>query len=440
MNGRLLGIGTAVPTHQIAQPDAAEMAAACCADNRQQARLLQTLYRRTTVRGRASTLLRPNPDASIDARSLHWFYPPAANGHPTPPASTEASAPAAGSTAPINSNAADCDSAAGADPPAASAGSTQAEARDPQAAASMAAPAENGRPSSSAHGPTTQQRMAHFIEQAPPLAERACLDALEDAAVGAEGITHLVVVTCTGFASPGLEVELIKRLGLRPDVTRTQVGFMGCHAALNGLQVAQAYSRAEAGARVLVCCVELCSIHFQYGWDSQRVTANALFADGAAAVVVGQAEAPGDRQWAIADTSSYLLPETEEDMSWHVGDHGFEMWLSPRVPGVIDEHVGPWVDGFLERHGMRRGDVASWAIHPGGPRIVTAVAGQLGLDEEHPHVAASRHVLQTRGNMSSATVLFILEELYRQGAVPPCLMLSFGPGMFAEAALLTTGQ
>lgn len=368
MNSRsqVLGIGTVRPAWQMSQEVAAEASARCCAQTDRQQRLLNHLYRQSTVESRSSVLLKQRANGSASS-VIDWFYQPV----------------------------------------------IQAEDR----------------------GPTTAERMAEYRKAAPGLAIDASRSALEDAQTDAGEVTHLISVTCTGFATPGVEAQLIDALGLKRNVNRTQVGFMGCHAALNAMQVADAFARSSKRARVLVCCVELCSLHFQYGWDNQQLVSNALFADGAAAMVIGS---PDDRAsqkpaWQLAGTASQLSPDTADMMSWHIGDYGFEMSLSPKVPDLLSEHVKPWLSGWLAEHGMTADDVASWAIHPGGPRIVAAVQSSLGLGDDD--VAVSREVLRDCGNMSSATLLFILQILRSRDAPLPCVAMSFGPGLVSEAAL-----
>jgi predicted naringenin-chalcone synthase len=283
-------------------------------------------------------------------------------------------------------------------------------------------------------GPTAGERMRHYAEHAGPLAVRAARAALERSGLGPRDITHLVSVSCTGFRAPGVDVELIKGLGLAPTVPRTHLGFMGCHGALNGLRVARAFVEADPAARVLLCAVELCGLHYHYDWDPQRMIANALFADGAAAVVgVPDATAPAGA-WRVAANGACLFPDCEDAMTWTVGDYNFEMTLSKRVPGLIGEGLRPWLEAWLAESGVALQDVASWAVHPGGPRILGAVEEALGLGREQ--AAASRAVFAEYGNMSSPTVLFILERLWSQGAPGPCVALGFGPGLAAEAALL----
>jgi predicted naringenin-chalcone synthase len=192
-------------------------------------------------------------------------------------------------------------------------------------------------------GPTTALRLQHYEQQAPPLAEAACRQALEDAATDPAEITHLVCVSCTGMMSPGLDVHLVGRLGLSADIGRLNLGFMGCHGALNGLRTASALAQTCARPRVLVCCVELCSLHFQYGWDTQKIVANGLFADGAGAVVVGEAGGKPEGAWQLVDTASHLTSETADAMTWRIGDHGFEMTLSSAVPKLVRGSLAAWI-------------------------------------------------------------------------------------------------
>ncbi len=283
-------------------------------------------------------------------------------------------------------------------------------------------------------GPTAGQRMRHYAEHAGPLAVRAARRALDRSGLGPQAITHVVTVSCTGFRAPGVDVEIIKHLGLAATVQRTNVGFMGCHGALNGLRVARAFAEADPAARVLLCAVELCVLHYHYDWDPQRMVANALFADGAAAVVGVPESAAPPGAWRVAANGACLFPDCEEAMTWTVGDHNFEMTLSKRVPGLIGTGLRPWLEAWLGDNGLTRADVASWAIHPGGPRILSAVEEALGLEREQS--APSRAVFADYGNMSSPTVLFILERLASLGAARPCVALGFGPGLAVEAALL----
>jgi alpha-pyrone synthase len=280
-------------------------------------------------------------------------------------------------------------------------------------------------------GPTTAERNAIYAEKAPQLAIDAARAAIRDGDVDPAQITHIVTVSCTGFFAPGVDRALISGLRLRPTVERTHVGFMGCHGALNGLRVANALTTANPSAVVLVAAVELCSLHYHYGWDPEKMIANALFADGAAAVV-GSSSGPTDA-WRLAANGSMLLPDSADAMTWTIGDHGFGMTLSKRVPQLIAKHLRPWLEAWLGTYGLRLADIGSWAIHPGGPKILEAVESALGLPAESTAVA--RDVFAEFGNMSSPTVLFIIDRLRRAGAPRPCVALGFGPGLTAEAAL-----
>ena len=280
-------------------------------------------------------------------------------------------------------------------------------------------------------GPTTRRRMEYYLREARPLAMKAAANALAEARLDPEAVAHLVTVSCTGFAAPGVDVHLIKHLHLAPTVQRTHVGFMGCHGGINGLRVARALAAAEPGSVVLLCAVELCSLHYHYQWHPKKMVANALFADGAAAVVGTAADST---DWRVLATGSCLFPDSEHAMTWHVGDHGFDMTLSSRVPNLIARHLRPWLDAWLAQHGLTRQEVNSWAVHPGGPRILSSVEDSLELTGDA--LTTSVAVLADYGNMSSPTVLFILDRLRRQQAPRPCVALAFGPGLVAEAALL----
>jgi predicted naringenin-chalcone synthase len=282
-------------------------------------------------------------------------------------------------------------------------------------------------------GPTTGQRMRHYVQEAGVLVMQAAREALREAAVEPRSLTHLVTISCTGFRAPGVDIELIKKLEMKRTIERTHLGFMGCHGALNGLRVARAFTSSMPSARVLLCAVELCGLHYHYQWSPKNLVSNALFADGAAAVVgVPPAAAPADA-WQVVASGACLFPDCEEAMTWSIGDHGFEMTLSTRVPDLLARHLRPWLVEWLEECGLRLGEVASWAIHPGGPRILSAVEKALDLSSEA--TAVSREVLADCGNMSSPTILFLLQRLRDRRAPRPCVALGFGPGLAAEAAL-----
>jgi len=281
--------------------------------------------------------------------------------------------------------------------------------------------------------PSTGERMNEFQRHAADLAFAASAAAFSESDVAVEAITHLITVCCTGFEAPGVDLALIDRLGLNPGVQRTHVGFMGCHAALNGLRVARAFAEADPNAVVLVCCVELCSLHLQYGGDPEQVVANALFADGAAAVVAS-AQRPSSRPAVVLEANgSTVIPGSAGLMHWRIADQGFSMGLSPQVPQTVAQALRPWLDDWLGHWDLSLASISSWAMHPGGPKILSACAEVLELSPDQ--LQTSRAVLHDHGNMSSATVLFILDRLRRSAIPGPCLALAFGPGLCAEVAL-----
>ena len=284
-------------------------------------------------------------------------------------------------------------------------------------------------------GPTTAARMEQYAQHIGPLAQNACEAAVRDAALDPSQVTHLVTASCTGFAAPGLDVFLMKHLGLSATVERTNIGFMGCHAGINALRVAGNVTRSWKSAKVLVCAAELCSLHFAYGWDPDKVVDNAIFADGGAAAVLTPPVGDSGRGWRLWKTGSCLFPDSEEAMKWTIGDHGFEMTLSARVPELISTHLRPWLIDWLREENVAIEEIGSWAIHPGGPRIISLVAEALELS--YAQTEASRYVLSQHGNMSSPTILFILERLMATDAPRPCVAIGFGPGLIAEALLLT---
>lgn len=290
-------------------------------------------------------------------------------------------------------------------------------------------------------GPSTQQRMEKYEEHAQALALQSAQAALAQADQDPASITHLVTVSCSGFSAPGFDIGLIKELGLSPDTSRTHVGFMGCHGSFNALRVAKSYADADPNAVVLLCSVELCSLHHFYGWSTEKVIANALFADGSGAVVIRSApedRMPAHAKYRLIRNGSHLLAKTTGAMSWRIGDHGFEMTLSQKVPSLIEENLVGWLTPFLAREGLQLSDIRGWAIHPGGPRILDACLTALSLSSDD--LIASRDTLSNYGNMSSATILFVLDRMKQLEIEGPVVALGFGPGLTIEAMLLNSGE
>ncbi len=281
--------------------------------------------------------------------------------------------------------------------------------------------------------PGTAARMAAWCELAGPLAADAARAALERAGWSGSEVTHLVLVTCTGFASPGLDVALFDALGLAAHVQRVQVGFMGCHGAINGLRVANGLLAAQPEARVLLVAAELCSLHLSREAGAGQGVAAALFADGAAALALDGEVGAAD-PWTVLDTGSLRLPGTEALMGWRVGDRGFAMELSPEVPAAIETALAEPLRAWLAARGTTPERIGGWAVHPGGVRVLDAVEHALELDGQA--LGESRRLLRELGNLSSPTVLFLLERFRASAAPAPHLLLAFGPGLFAEFALI----
>ncbi len=286
--------------------------------------------------------------------------------------------------------------------------------------------------SSTDNGPGTAQRMRFFEQSASQLALKSSQEALQQAKLSPDQITHLVTVSCTGMSAPGFDIDLVHTLPLNPDTPRTHVGFMGCHAAINGLRVAEAFTRNDSSAKVLLCSTELCSLHYQYQADASQMVANALFADGSAALVLGQSDATTDI-WSLQGCGTGMIAGSHDMMSWRVGDYGFDMTLSPELPDLIKNHLSPWMKRWLSKFDLKPEDIKTWAVHPGGPKILQGFQQAMNLSNED--LSASYHILEQFGNMSSSTILFLMKELQHRKAELPCVAIGFGPGITIESAL-----
>jgi predicted naringenin-chalcone synthase len=271
--------------------------------------------------------------------------------------------------------------------------------------------------------PGTAARMQAYERHAADLAFAATLDL--DA--GLDGVSHLVVATCTGFFAPGPDLQLIDRLSLDRGTERTVVGFMGCSAAINALKIAHHIVRSQPDARILVVCLELCTLHLQETDDLEQVLSFLIFADGCAVGLVS-AEPRG---LALHGFGVAVMPEAADQISWRIGDAGFDMRLSGAVPGAIGRGLPPHLPALLA--GRSPEAVALWAIHPGGRSVLDAVQRALELPAER--LRASREILRRYGNMSSATVMFVLKAMLEDAACGPGCAMAFGPGLVAESML-----
>ncbi len=283
--------------------------------------------------------------------------------------------------------------------------------------------------------PSTAARNDEFRRAAPPLFAAAARDALAAADVDAAEVTHVVTVSCTGLFAPGPDYRLVRDLGLDPAVQRDHLGFVGCAAAVPALRQAARIARDDPEAVVLVAAAELCSLHIRSSADPEQIVAASVFADGAGAAVVSADPARGrPRRLELGRFATRLSDSGAEDMTWTVGDAGFDMTLTAEVPRIVGREVAAIVADVFGGADA----VDTWAVHPGGRSILDRVESGLGLDADA--LLASRRVLRDYGNMSSATLLFILRDLLADADLADGRRigaLAFGPGLTVETAALT---
>lgn len=279
--------------------------------------------------------------------------------------------------------------------------------------------------------PGTEKRMAIFQKEAIPLAHDCLAPIFKDNEP--ESFTHLITVSCTGMYAPGLDIQLQKQLGLTPDIERTGIHFMGCFAAINALKSAYHICRSQPEAKVLILCLELCTLHFQEKFDEDNLLANTLFADGAAATIVSNEQSKGALE--LVGFRSIIDDDSEKDMAWHIGNQGFEMRLTSEVPNIIESKAKSLMHALLQRYGINTNAIKHYAIHPGGKRILQAIEKSLQLPEEANRSAYQ--VLRDYGNMSSPTILFVLNAMRQQiKADEYCMGFAFGPGLTMESFLV----
>lgn len=286
--------------------------------------------------------------------------------------------------------------------------------------------------------PTTQERLAFFRKHAVDLSTQAAAQCMSRCkGLTGKDITHLVVVSCTGMYAPGLDIDLIQQLDLRRDVQRTCINFMGCYAAFNAIRLAESFCKDAPDAKVLVVCTEICSIHFQKEPTDDNLLANALFADGSAALMIEGKPRPGLNLRPLAFYCD-IFSDGEKDMAWTVGNAGFEMKLSAYVPDIIGKGIKALTSRLLERISTDLSDIKYFAIHPGGKKILEVIEKELGLTKEHNR--AAYEVLRNYGNMSSPTVFFVLSNVCsRLNGVDDgkkILSFAFGPGLTLESMVL----
>ena len=292
--------------------------------------------------------------------------------------------------------------------------------------------------------PSTKTRNDIFAAEATKLFIEAGTKAVENCpGIGPEDITHVITVSCTGFFNPGPDYKLVRALGLNPSVQRYHLGFMGCYAAFPAMRAAKSFCDADPNAVVLVVSAELCSLHVRSSNDPDIIMGSSLFADGAAAAVITARELPGESPAIVLDHfETTLTPVGEESMAWNIGDHGFEMVLGTYVPHIIDDHIVGALEPLLARdpslQGQAYNDIEHWAIHPGGRSILDKVEAKLELSEEQ--LVPARETLRNFGNMSSATVMFVLKNILERpftGGNERICSMAFGPGLTVETGLFT---
>lgn len=282
---------------------------------------------------------------------------------------------------------------------------------------------------------TTGERMEQYEALAYPLAREAlegCLSATDHAACS---VTDFIVVSCTGYTAPGLDIQLARDLGMRPDVRRTIIGHMGCHGGLIGLRNSLEILRSRDDAVIALLAVELCSLHLNPKLDVGVLSSLALFGDAAAAVLLRNGSGTAGPQ--LVDSYCAADFNTADQMSWKITDEGFLMGLSRRIPITLRRNAASVVDRLLAPHGLSPSDITHWLVHPGGPDILEVVSGELGISDEQ--IAPSWQVLRENGNCSSATVLLLLNRLLRSGHAQDGewgVMMAFGPGLTLETCLL----
>lgn len=282
--------------------------------------------------------------------------------------------------------------------------------------------------------PKLEKRMQWYQQHAAPLSLAAinkCIEKYEE-----HTITHLITVSCTGMSAPGLDLELLELLNLPATTFRTSVNFMGCYAAIHALKIADAFCKSDKKANVLIICTELCTLHFQKEHTVDNMTSSMLFADGAAAVLVsGNEEQEG---LTIDNFYSMVSLKGKKDMAWELSSKGFLMTLSSYVAEMIEEDFDVLVQEALASANLNKNDITQWCIHPGGKRILEAVHKSLGFT--NGQLQPCYDVLKDYGNMSSPTVLFVLERIMttlNKKQKNTIFGAAFGPGLTMETFILS---
>jgi len=284
--------------------------------------------------------------------------------------------------------------------------------------------------------PGTQSRNDTYIREGRKLFVDVAEKLISGPNVTADEITHLITVSCTGFYAPGPDFDIIRALKLDPDIERYHLGFMGCYASIPALKLADQICRADKNATVMIVSVELCTLHFQANPKLDDLLSASVFADGGAGAIVSSTP-PISTGYEINGFASALLDKGEDDMAWSIGDKGFNMILSSYIPDLLADGLEDFLNPVLKQYELSLGEIDLWGVHPGGRAILDKVQHVLALPENS--LDASRSVLSRYGNMSSATILFVLKELLensREHSASRTIAMAFGPGLTLESALL----
>lgn len=277
--------------------------------------------------------------------------------------------------------------------------------------------------------PSLEQRMAVYNKQAPLLSVKAARESLHGVLHHSE-ITHLITVSCTGMTAPGLDLHVMEGLGLNNDISRTSVNFMGCYAAIHALKIAHAICGSDKGAKVLIICTELCTLHFQKEPTMDNMASSLLFGDGSAAAIV-TADHHAHPGIFIDSFYSEVLTKGKTDMAWELSSTGFLMTLSGYVPDLIEEDFKGVMERALAHCSLEIEDMSHFCLHPGGKRILEAISKSVKLPDNS--LKESYEVLKEFGNMSSATILFVLKKMMKNNmSMPQLFCAAFGPGLTVE--------
>lgn len=284
--------------------------------------------------------------------------------------------------------------------------------------------------------PTTGKRNELYTQKAKQLfidTARETID--ENPSVDRTDITHVITVSCTGFFAPEPGFEIIQQLGLPTSTQRFHLGFMGCFAAFPAMKMAQAFCESDPNAKVLVVCLELCSIHLQPSEVTDNIISASVFADGAAGMIISSKKPQSGFE--LRQFSTSIAPQSEKDMAWTIGDTGFDMVLSTYVPDIIKSNLKESLKPLFEQYQQTAEHIDHWALHPGGRAILDKIQQSFSLSDQQ--LSPSRHILSEYGNMSSATILFVLEHLLHQSShtkSESVLAMAFGPGLTIESGFL----